>query len=177
MLYGVGITDVDYIVNKCPFYLKWQQVIRRCDSTEYTLKRPNLSADISDDWRYFSKFRKWMEEQEWQNKEIDKDLLIRGNRLYSAETCLLVDTVVNTFINEFRTKQSDLPIGCSRQKNGKIIVQVKDWESGQRVYVGTFDSVDLAKRAYYETKHRFAVRLAETQTNEKVVNALLTRYL
>jgi len=177
VIYGIGITDVTYIVNKCPYYIKWQQVVRRCVSHEYKSKRPNVYAELCDDWNYFSKFKDWMSKQQWANKEIDKDLLVRGNRKYSPETCIFVEPRVNSFINDTRSKLTNLPKGCSKQANGKIIVQVRDWESGKRLYVGTFANVELAQVAWLQAKHRLSCALAKTQTDVRVITALQTRYL
>jgi hypothetical protein len=177
MIYGVGINDVDDVVNKCPYYIKWQQVVRRCVSTEYNAKRPNVYAELCEEWKYFSKFKEWMSNQSWQRKEIDKDLLVKGNRRYSPETCVFVEPRVNTFINDSRTKASNLPKGCSKQVNGKIIVQVQNWKDGCRLYIGTFENVELAEVAWLKAKHRLACELAETQTDSRVIKALQERYL
>ena len=100
MIYGVATNDAEYETRKvkiyyengikkrkqlwvCPFYVKWMQMLQRCFCVEYKNKKPTY-ADVTccDDWLLFSNFKKWMESQDYEGKELDKDLLVFENKIY-----------------------------------------------------------------------------------------------
>ena len=108
LVYGVGINDADYVVQKwetigyvngkqkqkliwiCPYYSAWKSMLKRCYSSKYQDKRPTYKGcSVSDEWLTFSVFKVWMEKQDWEGKQLDKDLLFEGNKIYSADTCVL----------------------------------------------------------------------------------------
>ena len=105
LVYGVGINDAEYVVVKreevgnvdgkrkrktvwrCPFYKTWSSMLRRCYSTKYQERCPTyMGCSVSEEWHTFSVFRNWMESQDWQDTQLDKDLLVEGNKVYSPET-------------------------------------------------------------------------------------------
>lgn len=93
LVYGVGVDDLDYPKKKllpngkysfCPYYQRWRGMIRRCYSKAQLGKNPNYEGcTVCDEWLTFSNFKSWMEKQDWEGKELDKDLLVRGNKVYS----------------------------------------------------------------------------------------------
>ena len=135
LIEGWGINDADYVVKvqedfyvngsrkrkllwECPYYKVWKSMIQRVKSLNFRNKRPTYEGcTVCEEWKHFSKFKAWMETQDWEGRHLDKDLLIKGNRLYSANTCLFVKPLTNTFINEQPRKGGNLPIGvkfCKR---------------------------------------------------------------
>ena len=104
LVYGVGINDADYQVNPtidgsrvmCPAYSAWHSMIERCYSEKYHDKKPTYKeCYVCDEWLYFLKFKSWMEKQDYKGKELDKDILIQGNKVYSPETRIFVDKTIN----------------------------------------------------------------------------------
>lgn len=86
LIHGIGINDSDYKVRKtrkiktpdgksktevlwiCPFYSKWLGMIQRAGSASYKARDPWYDGvTVCEDWKYFSKFKAWMETQEWEN--------------------------------------------------------------------------------------------------------------
>lgn len=105
LIYGVALNDSWYNVNyksvgvtfSCPYYTRWVAMLRRCYSSSYKAKKTTYrDCSCCDDWLVFSVFRSWMEQQDWEGKELDKDIRVRGNKLYSPTTCLFVSTKDNT---------------------------------------------------------------------------------
>ncbi len=96
---GVGINDADYLTYPvidgervmCPIYRTWVNMIQRCHSHKCQSKHPTYKGCTTcKEWRLFSNFRAWMLTQDWQGKQLDKDILVKGNKIYSAETCCFV---------------------------------------------------------------------------------------
>jgi len=184
---GVGINDADYITQPtvngkrtcCHFYSTWRNLITRCYSQKALKKCPTyFDCVVCDDWLYFSKFKAWMETQDWQGKQLDKDLLYPGNKIYSPETCVFVDHVTNTFLIDSGSIRGDLPIGvvysASKRKyqtqcNSKLI--------GKSRHVGYFDNPEDAHKAWEIRKAEVAVYVASIQKDERVAKAILERFL
>lgn len=115
LLYGVGINDADYPVSTyifengkkiqklCPFYAKWKDMLRRCYSSSY--HRAN-SGFVIEDWHRFSVFKAWMEKQDWEGNQLDKDILVVGNKLYSPETCAFIPKRINMLIGKINPSAS-----------------------------------------------------------------------
>ena len=103
---GFGINDADYVVNSrsstpCPFYRTWVGMIRRCYSPVEHKNQPSyIDCTVCREWAYFSNFRSWMLQQNWKGLDLDKDILVKGNKVYSPSTCIFVPRKLNvTYTN------------------------------------------------------------------------------
>jgi len=94
LVFGVATSDSSYVTQKtidgvmvvCPFYRKWISMLTRCYSKNYQLRHPTYKGcSVSDEWLLFSAFKSWMKKQDWDGKQLDKDLLISGNKIYSPD--------------------------------------------------------------------------------------------
>ena len=123
LVYGVGINDVDYPVIKkengknvwmCPYYRTWTGMLQRAYSDKLKQKRPTYEdVTVCEEWGSFMRFREWMETQDWKGKHLDKDILFQGNKVYSPDTCVFVDGVVNNFILDSAASRGEWPLGVS----------------------------------------------------------------
>lgn len=196
IIYGSGVVDLHYpkkirrgsrqdvvVVWSCPYFERWRGLIRRCYSKAQLERNPTyLQCEVCDDWLIFSKFKLWMETQDWEGKELDKDLLVDNNKLYSPETCLWVSHDVNIFICDRRRLETntksigtalDIGTGLWRAQCGNPFGNTSYEKRG---YIGLFKTQELAHLAWKIKKHEYACRLAELQENPKVAEALLNRY-
>ena len=192
-LFGVGINDVEYNVKLyeecpkvngkryqkliwiCPFYRKWQDMITRC----YSEKSYPTYAECSvcEPWMRLSVFKAWMETHDWEGKQLDKDLLISGNNVYSPETCLFVEPRVNIFLVEHDKRRGKYPIGVSHATKGELYrAQCKSVETGKNTNLGGYDTPEKAHQVWLDFKLKQAYILASQQTDERVAKALIERY-
>lgn len=135
LVHGVGVNDADYVTHKeknkkviwrCPFYLKWKQMLRRCYCPLWHKQYPTyIGCSVCPEWRYFSKFRLWMENQKWEGMALDKDILVKGNRVYGSDTCCFIPTAINSLFCSGRKKKNNLPEGVKLTRNGKYVVQLR----------------------------------------------------
>ena len=194
-IHGFGINDADYVVVisetigwdgdkqltklvwKCPFYSTWKGMVERCYSKKYLDKKPSYNGcSICEEWKYFSNFKAWMETQDWEGNRLDKDLLIRGNRVYSPDTCIFVSQQVNSFITESQAARGDYPIGVSlRKSSGKFYASCRDG-TGKLKSLGYYETPEEAHQAWLAYKLEIAKELAAKQKDERVSKALLNRY-
>lgn len=97
----------------------WQQMIRRCFDENVKEEKPTYkNASCCDEWLSYDNFYKWLTTQEnyekWKTLKwsaIDKDILNKGNKIYSPENCLLVPVNVNNLFVKHDALRGDCPIG------------------------------------------------------------------
>jgi hypothetical protein len=186
-VFGVGINDADYVVQSyakrvfilCPFYKKWISMLQRCYSERFQKNQPNYNGcTVCDEWLTFSKFKVWMEKQDWKGKQLDKDLLFVGNKIYSPETCALVTSKTNQFVKDSKANRGEFMIGVSYSKRAKkFIASCGNPFSTKRENLGYFTDEHSAHLAWRMKKHEFACMLADIETDDRVVVALKARYL
>jgi len=126
---GVGVNDANYNVHgkegRCPFYTKWYDMLKRCYSSRFHKQYPSyIGCSVCPEWHYFSKFRLWMENQKWEGLELDKDILVKGNKVYSPDTCCFIPKAINYLFGSGRKKKNNLPEGVNLTPSGKYIVGV-----------------------------------------------------
>jgi len=195
LVYGVGINDADYVVRKwktievegkrkrklvwsCPFYQAWVSMLRRCYSAKYQDHYPTyIGCTVSEEWERFSNFRAWMEKQDWQDKQLDKDLLVEGNKVYSEDTCVFVSHSVNSFTLDKGAARGEWLIGVSwHKREGKFTSRCSNLFTKKHEHLGYFTSEQDAHDAWLNRKLELAKELAAIQTDERVAKALINRY-
>lgn len=131
---------------------------------------------MCDDWRLFTKFKSWVQQNEWQGNELDKDLLYTGNKEYSPEKCVFISGVVNNFMTDRSLRRGNYPIGVT-VASGKFKSRCWNPFTGMREDLGLFACENEAHNRWKRRKHELACQLADLQADERVANALKVRYL
>jgi len=138
-------------------YYKWNSMMTRCYSKKYKEKYPTYKdCIVAEEWYNFENFVRWYKENyyeiEGEKMCLDKDILIKGNKIYSPDTCCFVpERINNLFINR-KNYRGDFPIGVSlNKKDGKIRAKGTD-KNNKSIYLGTFDTKIEAFQSYKEFK-------------------------
>lgn len=169
---GVGLNDSQVGTKGCPFYARWENMLDRVYSGRH---KTYQGKEVCREWLTFSNFKSWMEVQDWEGKELDKDLLGDGS-LYSPDTCLFVSKSVNQFMTKAGSIQGEYPTGVSYDKRLKKFSAKCGDLNNNRVHLGTFLTAVDAEIAYRNYKTKLAEELAGQQTNQRVANAILEKY-
>ncbi|AHK11326.1 homing endonuclease HNH [Shewanella sp. phage 1/4] len=179
MVYGRGVKDVDSINAKNQYYHKWWGMLRRCFSEKERLRKPSyINSKVCDDWLKLSCFLDWAVEQPEKNLiglDLDKDLIIKDNKVYSPETCVFVPRSVNIFIRELSRPRGECMLGVTYE-DGKYRARCHNPFTSKKEHLGMFQTEIEAHLIWKGRKHKLSCELAEKQTNEKVANALRLRY-
>ena len=192
---GVGINDADYVVKKletvgyvdgkqkqklvwaCPYYCAWKNMLERCYSAKLQERCPTyIGCSVAEDWLTFSNFKAWMKKQDWEDKQLDKDLLFEGNKVYSDKTCVFVAPMINTFTTDRGAARGDLLIGVCQDKQGKFQSNCRNPLTKKQEHLGLFTSEQEAHQAWLKRKLELAHELAAIQTDPRVAKALIDRY-
>ena len=200
LVWGVGINDADYVVQVseyieerlpsgrkkqklvwfCPYYSRWSSMLERCYSKKFHERCPTYKGcTVCSEWLTFSNFREWMVTQGWEDMELDKDLLLRGNKIYSPETCVFIQNKVNSFTVDRGNARGKSLIGCYWYKqNKKFLSQCCNPFTKKLEYIGYFSTELEAHLAWKKQKHLYACQLADSEyvTDERVKQILLHKY-
>lgn len=191
LVHGIGTNDADYpvclnevvdgrIVNvwRCPFYQTWKHMLARCNEASLNYGKPTYKdCAVTPEWRLFSVFRAWMQEQDWSGNQLDKDILQPGNRVYSPATCLFVSAQVNKFVLDSGASRGTLPIGVSwHKRTRKFAARCCSPFSKKQEHIGYFMHPDEAHSAWAARKLEHAIALAGVQADARVAAALVSRY-
>ena len=196
LLFGVGVNDLGYRVHvkeelpknggkrvqksvfQCPYYTAWKEMLRRCYSEKFLESRPTyIGTTVCSEWVYASEFKKWMEREDWQGKSLDKDIIVRGNKLYSPDTCAFVLKATNLFVTASNASRGDYPIGVYLFKQtGKYHAQCGNPFSGERGHLGLFLTPGEAHEAWRRRKHEIAQLVAAKESDPRIVAALKKWY-
>jgi hypothetical protein len=153
-------------------------MLQRGHSENFKVKRQTYrDCTVCEEWHLFSTFRKWMEIQDYEGKELDKDLLFPQNKIYNPEACVFVSAMVNSFMLERGASRGKYKIGVIWDKStGKFMAQCRNPFIGKGDTVGRFLTEQDAHEAWLARKLEYAYALAAIQTDERVAKALIDRY-
>lgn len=177
-VHGVGVlgdeqTKVDGKTLK--EYELWCSMLKRCYSIKYHTDFPTYAGcTVSENFKYFPYFKDWcnqqigFDEDGWQ---LDKDIIVKGNRTYSEDTCCFVPREVNTVVKKkygtnvetYARKPSNRP---------SAILGIK----GKSVHLGTYDTQEEAFLAYKQAKEAYIKEVAnrwKDQIDPRVYEALM----
>lgn len=179
-VYGVGVVgdNITKVKGKTTtVYNAWSGILERCYSEKLHLKHPTyIDCEISEEWKYLDNFKIWFENNHRDGWELDKDLIVRGNKLYSAETCRYVPKSLNNLIKEnWKLNTKGLPLGVTESVGCNINPFNASISIGgnKRVSIGNYPTPELAFSAYKFEKEKRIKSIAESLfTNEEIDNTL-----
>lgn len=164
LLYGVALNDV-YGAKKTKAYKRWYNILIRCYDEKIKAKRPTYAECLMcDEWLTFSNFKKWFDEHYVENYQIDKDILVKGNKLYSPETCCFVPNRINTLLINRTNDRGNESIGVAKSKYGRYESYVSI--NGKRTHLGTFDTELQAFQKYKQVKEDYIKGVAKIYYQE-----------
>lgn len=78
-------------------YETWSSMLKRCYSTAYTKTAPTYSScSVATPWLNYQVFASWFYDNYFESSHLDKDILIKGNKVYSESTCQFVSQTENS---------------------------------------------------------------------------------
>lgn len=122
---GVGINDFEGSIKvdgkHIPSYTTWRNMVVRCYEVRYKTKSPTYkNCTLCADWIYYTRFKKWYDENFIDGFFIDKDLLVKGNKHYSPETCAFIPQVISNLTVKNDAIRGKYLIGVSYHKRDSL---------------------------------------------------------
>lgn len=179
---GIGINDAGYQVttrnedgkNKvCPYYRTWASMLARCQSAKCHILQPTYKGcSVCDEWLHFSNFKRWMEQQDWEGKQLDKDLLVGGNKVYSPLTCIFLPSCINKSLTLRGSRRGAYPVGVSYVKRDRVYKACCNNGAGKAEYLGSFTVSKEAHRAWQVAKISVLNRIKDSEQNNFIKEGL-----
>jgi len=183
LVYGVGVNDwVGKIkVGGKPIkeYDLWTSMLERCFSEKFKQSRPTYEGvTCSKEWLSMTTFIEDVSQMKGfglSGWALDKDIIQKGNKLYSKDTCCFVPLEVNMLLTKSDNSRGEYPVGvCFHKTRGKFKAQLTI--NGKRKHLGYFTTPEEAFQVYKLAKEAYIKVVAQQWQHlldERVFQALL----
>lgn len=142
-------------------YRLWNNMLSRCYNAKKLEMSPSyVGCSVANEFRAFQDFMKWATKQVGygSGSQLDKDLLIKGNKIYSPENCIFVPPEVNYLLPNCRAARGAYPPGVDAYRGG---FRASLREGAKRRYLGVYATPEEAFVAYKKAKETHIALVAE----------------
>lgn len=161
-LYGHGyVGDGHYLASRggrdTPEYTAWRNVFKRCYHEPYQRTHPSyIDCSVCPEWHNYQVYAQWWHENYYdvpgEKVQFDKDILVKGNRIYSPEYCLFVPQRINLI---FQGKRISNPLATGVLQRGNKYVAMYNTKS-----LGSFVLLEDAIEAHDKAKRKAIINVA-----------------
>ena len=183
-VFGVGVVGAKYPskINgvQTKEYDLWKSMLRRCYSDKYQKKQPTYEGcQVSDKFKSYEYFYEWCNSQigfgnsGWH---LDKDLLTKGNKVYSEDSCVFLPNEINLVLTKCTASRGEYLIGVSWSDTSKSFIARVRKNKGKQEFLGYFKTEIEAFKAYKQAKESYLKEQAEkykSQIDIRAYNALM----
>lgn len=151
-------------------YKHWFSMMTRCYNTKLKEHRPTyINCSVCEEWLNFQNFAQWHHENYYEiNNEVmclDKDILHKGNKIYSPDNCVFVPERINTLFCRRQNNRGDCLIGVTYQKRDNMFQARCNDESNKSKYLGYFNTEIEAFNVYKKYKEQVIKIIADMYKN------------
>ena len=187
-VFGVGVLGTKYLsaVNgrNTKEYNLWHSMLRRCYSDKYKKKHPTYEGcEVSDKFKSYEYFYEWRHSQIGFDNDgngnpfqLDKDLLVKGNKVYSENVCVFIPSEINSLLINNTASRGEHLIGVNWCKTKKAFKAQVCKNKGNQEHLGYFKTELEAFNAYKTAKESFVKEQAEkwqSQIDPRAYEALM----
>ena len=147
-------------------YKRWYDILYRCYSDKLHARAPSyIDCEACEEWQNFHSFLNWHKKNYYEviidgkksKMDLDKDILVKHNKIYSPETCIYVPHEINTLIVNGKGNRGEYPVGVWLDKEKK-----KYRANIGSKKLGTFNTVEQAFAVYKKEKEKKIKDMART---------------
>lgn len=169
------IKDLPYLSSHERVYICWHAMVARCNSSKVHQKQPTYKdCEVCKEWRKISSFKEWFDKHYVDGWALDKDILVKGNKVYSPDTCCFVPQEINALFVKKQRVRGECPIGVSFCKNNQKF-RAQMHKNGKMCGIGYYKTPEEAFYAYKKAKESYIKEVADKwrdQLDPKVYEAL-----
>lgn len=165
---GLGKYNPTENNEKTLVYRCWRGMLTRC----YGKRKMNAYKDccVCEEWHNFQTFAKWYEENYYEiencKMNLDKDILTKGNKVYSPQTCIFVPQMINLLFVKHTNERGEYPIGVCKDNTHNLLLSQCDTIEG-KVRLGCFplNRPFQAFTCYKNFKEKYIKEVADRYKN------------
>ena len=140
------------------WYKIWESMLKRCYDPKYQEKHPTYKGcTVEDHLLNFQHMGEWIENNYYKVQGekmcLDKDILCKGNKVYSRNTCIFVPQRINNLFVKCDKSRGDCPIGVTPRSSGNYEVQCSNGY-GKEIYLGVYSTKEEAFQVYKNCKEK-----------------------
>ena len=161
-------------------YKLWMDMLRRCYSDGFKKKHLTYKdCEVSDKFKSYEYFYEWCNKQigfSNQSWQLDKDLLIKGNKVYSEDSCVFIPQEINKVLVKCTASRGEHLIGVYWCKKGKAFKAQISKNKGKQEFLGYFNTELEAFDAYKVAKETYIKEQAnkfKSQIDTRAYQALM----
>ena len=167
-----GVTTKEYDL--------WNGMLVRCYSDNFKKKYPTYEGcEVGDNFKSYEYFYEWCQNQigfSNQGWHLDKDLLIKGNKVYNEDSCVFIPNDINLLLTKREASRGEHLIGVYWDKTNKAFKTQVSKSKGKREHLGLFNTEIEAFNAYKTAKESFIKEQAnkwKSQIDPRAYEALM----
>ena len=160
-------------------YTTWIDMLERCYNIKSKKHISYEGCSVDKEWHNFQNFAQWFDENYYivnnEKMHVDKDLLFKGNKIYSANACIFLPKNLNLLLINNKSRRGLYPIGISYDKRHNTY-KARLQKFSKEVYLGCFKTPEKAFEVYKKHKEQHIKDMAELYKSYipmKAYNALL----
>lgn len=165
-------------------YRLWEGMLFRCYNKKSRTKNPSYeNVEVCEDWLNFQNFAEWCHNQDFftgkdiegRSYQLDKDILVKGNKIYSPENCCFVPQEVNAFLTSRKSCRGKYPVGVQFEKETGRFRALMSGGTGKTKHLGRFSTPEEAFLKYKFVKEGLFKELAgkwKGKIDDRVYQAL-----
>lgn len=159
-------------------YYVWTNMLHRCYSADVQDKFPTYrGCSVSENFKNYSYFQEWYGKQKGSDEDwfLDKDILVRDNKIYSEDVCVLVPREINNLFTKRQNHRGKYPIGVTVDKRGGNFFAQLNVGKERRKF-GYSSTPEEAFLAYKQAKEDYIKEIAnkwKDQIDPRVYDALM----
>ena len=139
-------------------YKIWHGMLKRCYDPKYHERKPTYKGCTVEDYLLnFQNMGEWINENYYEvpgeRMCLDKDILCKGNKVYSRETCIFVPERINLLFIKCDKSRGKNPIGVTPTSSGNYQAHCNNGY-GKTIALGVYSTKEEAFRVHKEYKEK-----------------------
>jgi len=171
LVHGIGINDGKYPARCGDRMMKeyevWRQMLNRCTENLWVVRQSYVGTTCSENFKSYTFFYEWCQEQVgFKNVDnggnswhLDKDILVRGNKVYSEDACVFVPLRLNNLLTKRKCSRGQFLIGVDFQAKTKKY-RARCCDGISNYYLGIFSMQEEAFQSYKTFKEHLIKEVA-----------------
>lgn len=175
LVHGIGHSDGVYATynkssgRQLKEYTLWTSMLKRCTPKFWNIQQSYEDTSCSENFKSYSFFYEWCNRQvgfknideDGRHWALDKDLLVKGNKVYSEDTCVFVPQQLNQLTVKREAKRGKCPIGVHLSKEYGKYVASYCYGEGKIQRLGFYETKESAFQAYKKAKESYIKVVAD----------------
>ena len=184
-IYKVGVMDIPNELRRGQphprEYSIWNGVRQRCYNENIRHLTPSYQGvEMSENFKKYSYFKEWCNKQvgfDQEGWQLDKDILVKGNKLYSEDTCCFVPPEINCLVLKADRIRGKYPVGVyhdTSKTQKRFSARVS--KNGKHKRFGSYKTPEEAFYVYKREKEKYIKEIAEKwkdKIDPRVYDALM----